>query len=285
MSDAGEGKGWSTGKILAVVIPICLVVVAVAVTLILVLGKDDTEEKKGGEEGTITEEEMIDTYEQIKQDAEAAVSQMEDLESGEATSDPAAYEQQLEEAQAAFELLYADLDEFASLAVEVTEGYEELNAYIYDYYEYLYELTGQAINEIEYLMSLVPTFEDLQQFEEIIGRLENLPAGGQFGELSSQLSQKAQQALSGLEGKQIPEGMSGYGVELDSLTTELNSLAQQMSQALSSGNAAAFSSYADQAGAAITQAQQQLSSSINSLVSGYASMLSQLEAAIQSALP
>lgn len=39
MLDKSEGKGWGTGKILAVVIPLCVAVIAVAVILVVVLGK------------------------------------------------------------------------------------------------------------------------------------------------------------------------------------------------------------------------------------------------------
>lgn len=72
---------------------------------------------------------------------------------------------------------------------------------------------------------------------------------------------------------------------MSSLAQELESISQQMSQSLASGNRAAYEAQLDQITAAITQAQQQLAASADSLVAGYTSMLSQLEAAIQSALP
>ncbi|MEW6554620.1 MAG: hypothetical protein AB1384_10075 [Actinomycetota bacterium] len=215
--DTAKERTWTTGRILAVVIPVCVAVIATVVTLALVLGDGGGKEEASGDtagagEMTDAEEEMIETYEEIKQDADAAVAEMEDLESQEAASDPDAYEQELEEALTAYDQLLADLDEAANAAIEVSEDYEELYAYINDYYEYLYGLTEQAVSEMENLLALVPTMQELEQAEGPVERLENLPA-------------------------------------------------------------------------AITQAQQQLASSIKSLVSGYASALAQIEANVEAAMP
>ena len=279
------GKGWTRGRILAVVIPACVVIVAVAVILVVVLGGDDTSNDAAGPGESASEEEMIETYEEVKEQADAAAAEMEDLSSEEATSDPEVYEQELEEALAAYEELALLVEEAANMAIEVSEDYAELYAYIFEYYDYLFTLTEEAVGEIEYLMSLLPALEDIQQMQDIVERLENLPAGGQFGELSSQLTQFSQKALDKLEGIQVPEEMGAYGSAMESLTQELDSLTQQMAQSLQAGNSAGFASLADEMEAAITQTQQQLSSTVSSLASGYASMLSQLEAAIQSALP
>ena len=284
MGSGGE-KRWTKGKILAVAIPVGLVVIGVVVTLALVLGGGNAGDSQAGQGEPVGEDEMVETYEEIKEQAGEAAAEMEDLGSQEAASDPDTYEQELEEALAAYEELALLVEKAANMAIEVSEDYAELYAYIYDYYDYLYTLTEQAVGDIEYLMSLLPALEDMQQMQDIVERLENLPAGGPLGELSSQLTQFAQKALVKLEETQVPEGMSVYGSEMEALARELDSLAQQMAQALQSGNNAGFASLADQMDAAITQAQQQLSSTVNSLVSGYANMLSQLEAAIQTALP
>ena len=74
-------------------------------------------------------------------------------------------------------------------------------------------------------------------------------------------------------------------LEMEALSQQLDSIIQQMAQALASGNKAAFSSLADEMSAAVSQTQQQLNSSVGSLVSGYTSMLSQQEGAVQSAIP
>ncbi len=276
--------GWTAKKTLAVVIPVCMAIAAVAVALVLTLGgKDDS----GGTEkkDTASEEMMLETYEQIKQEAEKAVSEMDDLESEEAASDPDVYAQELEEAEAAYEQLYNDLEEATSYAVEVTEEYAELYEYIYEYYDYLYDMTEQATQEIDYLLSLVPTMEEIEQMQQQAERLKNLPAGGKYQEILAQLQRNAQKALSSLEGKQPPSGLGVYGEEMNELAEELESISQQMAKSLASGDKAAYGAQLEEMSAAIAQAQQQLMAGVDSLVSGYASMLSQLEASIQSALP
>jgi hypothetical protein len=79
--------------------------------------------------------------------------------------------------------------------------------------------------------------------------------------------------------------MGAYGEEMESMAGGLESLSQQMTQALASGNKAVASSLAGQMSAAMTRSQQQLASSMQSLVSGYASALAQMEADIQAAMP
>jgi predicted PurR-regulated permease PerM len=279
----GAGTGWTAGKIAAVAVSTSLVVAVLAVTMIMVIGGIGGQ--KSGMDGTIGEEEMVEAYEEIKQDAETAMDEMEDLTSEEATSDPEVYEQQLEETLTVYNQLLADLEEAIEAVIEVSEDYEELYAYIYEYYDYLYALTEQAAGEIEYLLSLVPTMQEIQQMEQIVERLGQLPAAGQYGELSTQLDQAVQKALSNLEGVTTSDTLSSYGSSMESLARQLDSLSQQMNQYLASGNKAAFNSLADQMNATVISMQQQLSSAITSLSSSYTSMLSQLEASIQSALP
>ncbi|RJP27701.1 MAG: hypothetical protein C4536_13370 [Actinobacteria bacterium] len=283
MKKKGAGTGWTAGKIAAVAVSTSLVVAVLAVTMIMVIGGIGGQ--KSGMDGTIGEEEMVEAYEEIKQDAETAMDEMEDLTSEEATSDPEVYEQQLEETLTVYNQLLADLEEAIEAVIEVSEDYEELYAYIYEYYDYLYALTEQAAGEIEYLLSLVPTMQEIQQMEQIVERLGQLPAAGQYGELSTQLDQAVQKALSNLEGVTTSDTLSSYGSSMESLARQLDSLSQQMNQYLASGNKAAFNSLADQMNATVISMQQQLSSAITSLSSSYTSMLSQLEASIQSALP
>lgn len=280
-----SGTGWTKGKILALVIPICLVAVAAAVTLAVVIGGGGAGEDKASAGERAGEEEMIETYEEIKQGAETAMDEMEDLESAAAASDPEVYEQELEEALTVYNQLLADLSEAANAVVEVSEDYAELYAYIYEYYDYLYELSEQAVGEIEYLLSLVPTMQEIEQVKSLVDRLEQLPAAGQYGELSTQLGQAAQDALSDLEGTAAPDSLSSYGSGVDALAQQLDAVAQQMSQALASGDTASFSSLADEMNAAIASAQQQFSSTVSSLLSGYTSLLAQLEASISAAMP
>ena len=56
-------------------------------------------------------------------------------------------------------------------------------------------------------------------------------------------------------------------------------------KSLASGDRAAYGSQLSQMSAAIIQVEQQLTAGINALIAGYASMLSRLEATIQSVLP
>jgi len=72
---------------------------------------------------------------------------------------------------------------------------------------------------------------------------------------------------------------------MSDLARELESTSQQMADFLASGNTAAYNSRLEQMNDAVAQAQRQLAAGVDSLVSGYVSMLSQLEASIQSSLP
>ena len=100
---------------------------------------------------------------------------MEDLECEEALSDSDVYQQELEEAEAEFEELALLLEEALVYAIEVTEDYEELYrdyaelyAYIYEYYAYLEELTYEALSQIDYLMTLLPSLEEIEQLQEMV---------------------------------------------------------------------------------------------------------------------
>ncbi|MBN2026399.1 MAG: hypothetical protein JW854_06555 [Actinobacteria bacterium] len=285
MKEKKRGTGWTKGKILALVIPICLVVITAAVTLTVTLGGGGGGDDKAAASETMSEEEMIEYYEEIKQEAETALDEMEDLESVEAASDPEVYEQELEEALTVYNQLLADLGEAANAVVEVCEDYEELYAYIFEYYDYLYELSEQAVCEIEYLLTLLPTVQEIEQVKNLVDRLEQLPAAGQYGELSAQLGQAVQDVLANLEGTAAPDSLSSYGSGMDALARQLDALSQQMGQALASGDKAALASLADQIDASIASAEQQFSSTVSSLVSGYTSLISQLEAGISSAMP
>ena len=105
-----DGTRWTTAKILALLIPVFLVVMAVAGTLVLALGKGDAGENEAGEGDTASEEEVLEAYEEIRKQTEAAMAEMEDLESEEAVSDPAVYEQELVEANARAERAYQEVE-------------------------------------------------------------------------------------------------------------------------------------------------------------------------------
>ncbi len=108
---------------------------------------------------------------------------MQDLESQQAAEDAAAYEQELDEAYAAMDQLYQDLDEAARATEnaagqvsETSEDYEALYHEMLAYYDYLEGMYGQAMAQIQYLQSVAPTLEELQQLENLVEKLDKLPA-------------------------------------------------------------------------------------------------------------
>src|SRR4030042_1543372 len=219
---SGNGKRWTTGKMLAIVIPICVVVAAVAVTLVLVLGKNDQNQNSQA----ASNEEILQAYEDISKQAQEAMASMQQLESQDPTSDPQVYEEQVLETQTEFEELTILVEEAANSVIEVSEDYAELYAeyeelynYIVDYYAYVDQFTQEAISQLQYLESIVPTLEEMQQLEELTNRLKNLPATGQSGELASKLSQRSQKALAHLKTTTPPSSMGSYSNRMQSLTT------------------------------------------------------------------
>ncbi len=254
---------------------------AVVLAIALGVGHGEKAEKPEGD----SQEEIMETYEEVKEQAEKAMQEMEDLSTEEATSHPETYEQDLQEAEEAFDELYRELEQATDYTVELGEEYMELYDYIWDYYDYLYDLTEQAAQEIDYLLALVPSLDQIQGLEETVKRLENLPKGGKLGELSTQLTKYAQQALSGVQSAKPPASMGASGEELTALFEELQSLAQKTAQSLAGGNTSAIQSLADEITSTIADIEGQLSSAAASLISSYEAVVGQLEAAIESALP
>lgn len=155
---------------------------ALVAVLVVALGRGGGE-KAGSSEET-SHEEVTQTYEQVKQQADNAVEEMEDHSMEEAVSDPETYEQELQEAEEAFNELYQDLEEASEYLLELGEEYAELYDYIWDYYEYLYGLTEEAVEEIDYLLSIVPSLEQVQELENLLLRLESLPRDNRVAELA-----------------------------------------------------------------------------------------------------
>lgn len=290
---------WSAGKVLAVVIPICLVVAAVAVTLVLVLGKTKTAEN--GSSSAPSQEGIVKTYDELNKQAEAAVAELEKLASQEALAaasstspEPTAtsltaYQQELAALNQTFAQLAADVSEAAaaveqaaasvetaSSAVTTTaQEYQQLYAQISAYYAYLEQLTNQAVSQLQYLQSTVPALQDIQQVQTLVQGMSNTPPlPARRAELQSQLSARAQGVLSRLQTNQPPQTMGQYGTTLQSLAGQVNGIAQQAGQALASGNKASIDALAEQMNAAVDQAERQLSADLGSAFSGYSSQLS-----------
>lgn len=172
-----SGSGWSTGKILAVVIPVCLVVAAVAVTLILVLGKgkgtSTTVTTPTGK--TPTQEEVIASYDVIKQEADAAVKHLQELESQEAMADYTAYQQ---EGQANAEIAQLATDvEAASVAA-----------------------TQAAAEQVQYIQSTLPTLQEVDQMKSNVAEIQQAPTGARQRQLAAGLSTRATGIASRLSG-------------------------------------------------------------------------------------
>lgn len=293
---AGEnGSGWGAKKVLALLIPVCVVVIAVTVILVLFLGNSDT--KKSGSTGKpAAEEEITGQYEQIKQDANAAVKHLEQLETQQAQQDSAAYQQQIEQANAEIEQLEQDAAEAltaveqasaevssaSGTATEVALEYEAFLKELEAYYAYVEGLTQQAVAQVEYLKSVAPTIQDVQQWQQLAARLGKAPTPALQRQLSGQLTGRAQQALSGLQSSTTtaPDSLKGYGDSIQALTGQLGGISEQMSQALASGNKASFDALSNQMTAAMDQAQQQLTGAFDSFSSGLSSAASKVDAAM-----
>lgn len=287
----GVPKGWSKERVLAVVIPVCVAVAAVAVILVVALGRD---EGGGSQAAPAGQEELMDQYEQVKLEAEGAVEQMEDLGVQEAAGDAEAYGQELEEAYDAMEQLYQDLEEAAQATeeaadevAETSESYQELYEEMLAYYDYLQKMCGQAVAQLEYLRSVAASLGELQQLEGVAEKLEKLPAAGaQAGELSTQLTNKAVGAVLAYQGsKPAPGSLDQLSSEFSSLTSQIEALAQQMSRSLSSGDKQSFSYYAGQLTAGLAALEQQLAAEMAAAAQVFASQLSSLTSAVNSAVP
>lgn len=295
MAAVENGSGWSARKILAVVIPVCVLVIAVTVIGVLVLGNGDSE-KSGPTGKPATEEEIAGQYEQIKTDADAAVKQLEQLETQQTQQDAAAYQQQIEQAGAEMAQLEKDTAEAlaaagqastevssaAGTATEVALEYEAFLKELEAYYAYVEGLTQQAVTQVEYLKSVAPTMQDVQQWQHLATRLGEAPTPALQRQLSGQLTGRAQQALSSHQSltTTAPDSLKGYGDSVQALTGQLGGISEQMSRALASGNKASFDALSNQMTAALDQAQLQLAGAFDSFSSGLSSAASKVDAAM-----
>ena len=155
MEEVSNARKRSIWKVLAVVVSVVVVTAAVAAVAVLLL--------RGGDSGT-SEEEMVQQYEEIKQEADAAVKEMEALTSAEAQSDAEVYEpsvnevvQTMEALESSVEQATEDVSAAAEETSEVAQEYEQLLVEIEAYYTYLEGLTTQAVAQLESLKSLVPS--------------------------------------------------------------------------------------------------------------------------------
>jgi chromosome segregation ATPase len=279
MAKGANGGGWSTGKILAVVIPICVVVAAVTITLVLVLGGSDS-----------SHEEILETYQKIDQEAQEALKEVEQAQAAPTTSET--YQEDLQLAYDEVEALLTEMgeaitavEEAATSVDETAQQYMELYQEIESYYAYLEGLVNEALSQIEYLQSIAPALEDLEEFTTLVQRIENAPAILQKRELSSRLNGEAQAMLGDLQGKTAPESLSGFSQDMQSLADSVDSTARQMTQTLQSGNGETFSAQASQLNSSISQVQQQLTADLSAAISNMSTGLSQKAQSVDSLMP
>jgi len=127
--------------------------------------------------------------------------------------------------------------------------------------------------------------ENLEEFANLVQRIENAPAILQKRELSSRLNDKAQAMLGDLQGKTAPESLSGFSQGIHSLADNVDSTARQMTQTLQSGNGETFSTQASQLNSSISQVQQQLTADLSAAISNMSAGLSQKAQSVDSLLP
>jgi chromosome segregation ATPase len=302
MSGNSRSSGWSTGKVLAVVIPVCVVVAAVAVTLILVLG--------GGNKSTTssttptakapTEEEVVNTYDDIKKEADTALQQIAALESQQAMADAAAYQAAVEQAGATITDLATDV-ESASAAVEAASGevsqaagevtetqqqYQQLLTETQAYYDYVAQLSKQASEQVQYIKSTVPTLQQVDQMASAVTGVQQAPTPVQRRTLGAQLISRASGiSTRARSAKTAPESLSQYSASLQALGGQVSGYAQQMTQALAAGNNASFDQLAGQMNSSIQGTLQQLSGGISTTVNSFNSQLASLGQKVESAIP
>jgi len=298
MSSKG-GQGWSRGKILAVVIPLCVVIIGGVVALVLVLGRSDSgKAPDGGSE--VSREELIRTYEELNREAEEAIAELERVAaeavlSEDAASEPGTsattYEQELEQLNATFSELEQEVADASAAVVdasgevsETANEYQELCDELTAYYEYLEQLAAQAVSQVEYLQSVAPCLEDIEQYRELVNRLAGATPVVQR-ELSDQLTSRSQAAMSRLGGVTAPASMQGLSAGMNELSGQMDAYAKQVSSALASGNAAALNTLSNEIGSALAQTQQQLVSELNATFKGFSSQLASAGQKVNAAIP
>ncbi len=277
---AGNGSGWSKGKVLAVVIPLCLLLAGGAVAAILIIGKDS------GDGGASAE--IISTYEEISKQAEAAMEEMDDLGEAALVED---YEQQLAEAEAALNAMVADVDaaaaaveEAASSVEETSEEYEALYMQIEAYYAYLESLYAQAIEEVAYLQSIVPALEELQDVEDSLNAIQRNP-GGTRSDQTTQLLAEMQAYAKALADMTTEDPYGNIDDVLESASNDFNGSFTSLVASIASGDAARAAQQAGSISTTIDATISSITSEVASVVGSYASMLDSLASGVTAAIP
>jgi hypothetical protein len=177
----------------------------------------------------------------------------------------------------------------SAAATEATQTQQEYQALLTDiesYYTYVDDLTKQAAEQVAYVKSALPTPQQVDELQAGASELSGSPAPARQRQLTSLLSSRASGLATQLKSlKAAPANLSRFGASLQSLTGQLWSMSQQMSQALASGNTAAFNSLSQQKSSSVSGTLGQLSSGLKSSIDGFSSQLGSLTRKVDASIP
>jgi flagellar basal body-associated protein FliL len=301
---SGEESGWTKGKIALVVVIICVVLAGVAVGGVLVFGK----KKSSGtvvttSSKTPTPQEIIKSYDQISKDAAAALAAMAKVSQQQALSSTPTqtsssgtvsttsdYQQDLDQVNEMFTQLEQDTSEAlaavttaasvsssavtsaAGAATQTAQDYQQLYAQISAYYTYLEQLTQQAVAQVQYMQSLIPSFQEMEQYQNLMTRIQAAPPAVQK-QLSGQLAQRAQAAIAKLNAGPAPQSLAPYIAGLNSLAQTMSGLTGQVQQAVSGGNQQGIAALSAQLNATIASAQKSVTEGLAGMANGLSTQL------------
>ncbi len=249
----------------------------------------------GGGNANVPEdvEKMIRQYQEMKELAEQAFNEMQDLESEQAVEDAQTYAKEVEEAYEDIETLYSELDEVAKeteAAVDEMSGYYEEYEALYNemlsFYMQLEKMCEQALGQLAYLDSLVPLLTDMQQLESLAGKVLKAPDAARQGEVVKEIMERS----GGMAGHSkatmpVPQAMAGFQEGIQGYSSEIQSIARQMMEVLASGNRQAAAGMIEQLSSSISGMQSQLTAAVDSCLSEILSQLNGISAGVESLLP
>ncbi len=283
--------GRSRAKILIFTIPVILLVIALIVALVV------QPWKKEGTPGetAYNNEYLLKEYEDIKNSVDELTKEMADLESQQAITDPQTYAQEVEEMDAALEDLLNDVETASNAVIEAAEDVSNVSAEyaaLYDeliaYYNYVEQMLVQAVLQIDYLKQIAPEFSKIHQLQQLVDRISKLPGvinTQQQRENSQQLNSLMEKIHSGVKAIHAPDSMKAYNEIYNSMTSQLNTIVQQIIASLNSGNSHNVNSLASQLNSVISSTFAKLDSQLDSMINSINAALSSLESAVSSPLP
>ena len=318
------GSGWSKGKIATVVVIVCLVLAAGAVGGILIFGKKSSKKTTTTRQETPTRADVIKTYQEISKQADEAMSSMEKVAEQDALSSSApvspsgsggepstanSYQQELDQINEMFTQLEQDVSESSAAVIvaansnagavssasgEVSSAagalsdtaaqYQQLYAQISAYYVYVEQLAQEALGQVKYLQSLIPSFQEMEQYQKLVTRIETAPPAVQR-QLSGRLSHRAQAAMAKLNANPAPQSLASHAAGVQSIAQMMNGMTGQIEQALGTGNKQALSDLSARLNNTIAETQINLAAGLTNNVTGLSAGLIQETSKIDANLP